>query len=165
MVNLNVSRSQAREIALGCLFECFFRNSNPLEVLDYRLASEEMASLAEESDSYERTLNEASENYIRDIVTRACENDEQLFTQIKELAVGWRGERISIMTKSILSLSMTEILFRSDVPMSSSINEAVELAKKYDSEKAPAFINGILGAYVRNLEVKTNQEKGRCTDE
>ena len=52
---------------------------------------------------------------------------------------------------SILRLAICEIMFREDVNSGIAINEAVELAKKYSSDESPAFINGILGAYVRSL--------------
>ena len=60
------------------------------------------------------------------------------------------------MTKSILLLSMTEILFRDDVPAGASINEAVELAKKYDAEKSPAFVNGLLGRFLKSRSAGEN---------
>ena len=72
--------------------------------------------------------------------------------EIAAYSEGWKLERLSVMTKSILLLSVTEILYRDDVPSGASINEAVELAKKYDTEKAPAFINGLLGRFVKARE-------------
>jgi N utilization substance protein B len=59
---------------------------------------------------------------------------------------GWSIARMSKITRTILRLSAYEMLYRTDIPYNISINEAVELAKKYEDEKAPAFVNGILNA-------------------
>ena len=149
-----MTRTKAREIALGCLFECMFRNTPPEEVLDYRLSDPGFKILAGEDGLFSEELTTNDEEYIRGVVTVAMEKSEELFSGISELCIGWKSGRISYMSRAILTLSLTEILYREDVPLRSSINEAVELAKKYDTDKAPSFINGILGQYVRDMEKK-----------
>ena len=61
------------------------------------------------------------------------------------------------MTRAILCLALAEIEYIQDVPPSVAVNEAVELAKSYDTEKAPAYINGILGRYLRSQAAQTEQ--------
>ena len=61
-------------------------------------------------------------------------------------------DRIAKVDLSILRLAVYEILYRDDIPVNVSINEAVELAKKYSGEKTGSFINGILGNFYRSLK-------------
>jgi N utilization substance protein B len=56
---------------------------------------------------------------------------------------------------AIIRLALYELLFMDDIPISVSINEAVELAKKYGNEKSSSFINGILGNFIRSESIKT----------
>ena len=59
---------------------------------------------------------------------------------------GWRSDRISPVSRAVISLATYEIMFMSDIPARVSINEAIELAKKYDDEKSYSFVNGVLNA-------------------
>lgn len=154
-----MKRSSAREIALVCLFECLFRQSPPSEVLDYWLTNPGLTALSGEESLFCEEPTAKDMEYIRGVVTLAYEKSGEFFSKIAELSIGWKGERISPMTRAILTLSLTEILYRDDVPLKSSINEAVELAKKYDTEKASSFINGILGKFVRSMP-----DAGACPD-
>ena len=61
----------------------------------------------------------------------------------------WRKERLSRVALSIIRLSVYEILYGEDIPVSVSINEAVELAKKYGGDDDPSFVNGVLGGIAR----------------
>ena len=70
--------------------------------------------------------------------------------KIEEHAKGWKLERISRMSLSILRLCTYELMF-TDVPRPVALNEAVELAKRYDTDEAPAFINGVLNSVARSL--------------
>ena len=68
---------------------------------------------------------------------------------IEKYARGWSVGRIDRTAGAILRCAMSEILWLPDVPDAAAINEAVELAKKYESADAVSFINGILGSFVR----------------
>lgn len=84
---------------------------------------------------------------------RIIENSEQIDSYISEnLKKGWRISRLSRVSLCIMRLAVYEFLFEEKTPISVSINEAVELAKKY-SDDAP-FINGVLGAIARQLPEK-----------
>lgn len=71
---------------------------------------------------------------------------------IGKYAKGWNIERISKVDLSILRLSVIELCCMYDIPVKVSVNEAVELAKKYSDDKSPVFINGILASVIENLE-------------
>jgi N utilization substance protein B len=63
---------------------------------------------------------------------------------VSGLSTNWRLDRMSRVDLTILRLAAQEILFRADIPKSVSINEAVELAKRFGAEDSPAFVNGLL---------------------
>lgn len=93
----------------------------------------------------ERSMRGFEENeYVRDVVQGVHDNLAALDGKIEDSASGWKIGRFSRVTLSILRLSVYEMLYRTDIPYTVSINEAVELAKKYDDGKASGFINGIL---------------------
>jgi transcription antitermination factor NusB len=67
----------------------------------------------------------------------------------------WKMSRLSPVDKSILRLSVYQLRFCDDIPPRVVINEAIELAKKFSTEKSPAFVNGVLDAIVRKLGAKS----------
>lgn len=124
-----MTRREAREAALELLYE---KASRP---------DDDAATVYESSVE----LREIEENdYIKDVYFGVNENTETLDEKIKAVALDWSTERMSRVTISILRLAVYEFYFIRNIPVSVSINEAVELAKKYDIESAPSFINGIL---------------------
>ena len=148
-----MTRTIAREIALGCIFECVAAGAEFDGVLKRRLDIPGTPDLAAEDALYTEEPDDAAREYIAFVTKAAEEHRDELLEEISAFSEGWKLDRLSVMTKSILLLSMTEILYREDVPPRSSINEAVELAKKYDTEKAPSFINGLLGRFVRARKI------------
>ncbi len=70
-------------------------------------------------------------------------------------AVKWPLARLSQVDRSILRLSAYQLKFCRDIPPKVVINEAIELAKKYSTESSPAFVNGVLDAVLRKLEMKS----------
>lgn len=83
--------------------------------------------------------------YIKTVLRGTEEKLSELDLLINESSIDWRIERMSAVSLSILRLAVYEMLYcAEDVPFKVAINEAVELAKKYDDDNAPAFINGIL---------------------
>lgn len=85
-----------------------------------------------------------------------AENRETLDHTISSFAKGWSLDRIAPLEKNILRVSIYEMRFRDDVPAEVAIDEAVETAKKYCGADAPGFVNGILGAVVREMESETS---------
>jgi N utilization substance protein B len=105
-------------------------------------------------------LVDKDREYIIDVVNGVFENHEYIDKAIEKYSKGWKLSRISKVDLSILRLSIYEISFRKDIPFNVSINEAVELTKRYSSEESGAFVNGILGKVtrVRLLPVESEQE-------
>jgi N utilization substance protein B len=74
---------------------------------------------------------------------------EALEGVIAKNLVGWKKERVSLVSMAILRLGAYEILYREDIPAKVSINECIELSKKYDDEKTYIFVNGVLNAIAK----------------
>lgn len=123
-----MTRRQAREEAFILIFEKQF---NSLEV-------SEILEIAKEVRDLE------PDEYINSVFSGVYENLEAIDTIISENAIGWKINRISKVSLCILRLAIFEIKFVEDIPASVSINEAVELAKKYATKEDASFINGIL---------------------
>ena len=87
--------------------------------------------------------------YIEDILRGVADHHEEFDHIIRVNSRGWKFDRFSRVDLSILRLALYEIKYRDDIPDSVSVNEAVELGKKYGGEKSGPFINGLLGTYLR----------------
>lgn len=90
--------------------------------------------------------------YITEVTDGILEHEAEIIDIINNnLKEGWSYKRLSKPSKAILKIAIYEIIYCDDVPSKVAINEAVELAKKYCDEREPAFINGILGSFLRTL--------------
>jgi N utilization substance protein B len=78
------------------------------------------------------------------LVTGVIRQRNEIDAFIQECSTNWSLERIGLVERNILRLAIYELCFLPDIPPNVTINEAVEVAKKYGTEEAPAFINGIL---------------------
>ncbi len=85
-------------------------------------------------------------NYCNLLLGEICGNRDEIDNLISKFSTGWRIERMPKTDISILRLSVGEILYSEDVPAAVSINEAVELAKKYGTQQSPKFVNAVLGS-------------------
>jgi N utilization substance protein B len=119
------------------------------------------AAVQPDKDSAELISDTAAEqefepdDYIEKVVSGVKENLSELDALISDCTTtDWKFERLSLTSLSIMRLSIFEMLYLDDVPFPVSINEAVELAKKYDDDKAPKFINGILNAIAEKKGLK-----------
>ena len=134
-----LKRREAREILVGLLFESEFRtDENYVEI--YAISAEE------------RMIPE--DDYIKKAYYTICERRKEIDECIGKHAHGWKTSRMAKLSRSILRMAVYEMLYEEEIPYSVSINEAVELTKKYDDEKARAFINGILNSVKKDLEAE-----------
>ena len=131
-------RNTAREIAVHLAYELSFTDKTVKELLDERLTKEYFDTLKDEDDIYEKAPGAAQAEYIRSIVSGVAEHAPELDGYIAKYAKGWSFDRIPY-----------ESLYRSDIPTRVAVNEAVEIAKKYETPETVKFINGILGSFVR----------------
>lgn len=80
------------------------------------------------------------------------ENLEKIDSIIDEYSIDWKLDRLANVDKNILRFSIFEIIFREDIPYEVTINEAVEITKKYSSKESGKFVNGILGKVLTDIE-------------
>lgn len=142
-------RNTAREIAIHLSYELNFSGRTPEELLDQRLTAEAFAGLAEEEDLYREVPNAKQAEYIRRLVRGVGEHGAELDGYIEKYAKGWKFSRIDRVASAIMRVAMYEVLYMPDVPNAAAINEAVEIAKKYETPETVKFINGILGSFSR----------------
>ena len=142
-------RNTAREIAIHLSYELSFTDKTVDELLDERLTADTFATLAEEDAIYAETPNAKQSEYIRRLVKGVEEHAAELDGYIAKYAKGWSFARIPLVASAIMRVAMYEILYMPDIPNGAAINEAVEIAKKYETPETVKFINGILGSFVR----------------
>ena len=144
-----MTRSNAREIAVHLSFALGFSDQTAEELLEDSLSRENFAQLKDEEPLYGEYPNEKQRQYITALVKGVYDHGAELDGYISKYAIGWSFSRISRMTAAVMRVAMYEILYMPDIPAAAAINEAVELARRYDAPEAASFANGILGALVR----------------
>lgn len=130
-----MTRREARDEAFILIFEKQFNQADTAEILE----------LAKEV----RDLK--PNEYIKTVFFGVYDNLEVLDSAVSKYAIGWKISRISKVSLCILRLAIYEIMFMDDIPASVSINEAVELCKKYATKEDAAFVNGILSSVNKEL--------------
>ena len=130
---LFMTRKEAREQAFVLIFEKMFREDSAEEILQYAKEIREIET----------------DDYSVEIFRGVCEKTEELDEEISAHLKNWKIGRISKVALAILRLAVYEIKFVESVPESVSINEAVELCKKFSVSDDAAFVNGVLGNIVK----------------
>lgn len=131
-----MSRRTARKHVLNILFQRDFNADESLEEI-----------IKTYSEEIER-INGNDLPFVKGELEGIAANEPVILETIEKFASGWTVERMSRLDTAILKIAIYEMLFCSDIPDKVSVNEAVELAKEYSSDKAPGFINGILGKVI-----------------
>lgn len=151
-----MTRANARELAVHLIYAREFTGEEPEKVVAVRLEKEYYGKLAEENQVYSDRPSKAQRAYIDNVVTGVSNRTEELNEKISQYSIGWDVSRISKLARTILQLAIFEILYVEDIPTGVAISEAVRMAKMYDGDDTGAFVNGILGAFARELtaEVK-----------
>jgi len=148
-------RREARERAVQFLFQ---HDLNPpenlAEALDRFWETQRAAAIADEKGAAKwgektelppPTTDEAETRLFADPLIRGTiEHRDKLDEQIKKFAVNWELHRIAAVDRNILRLAIYEMLYREDIPPIVSINEAVDIAKKFSTQDSGKFVNGIL---------------------
>jgi len=96
------------------------------------------------------------DDFVRNLASDWSKGTWENLVQCDELiassTIKWQFTRLSPVDKSILRLSVYQLKFCSDIPPKVVINEAIELAKKYSTDKSPGFVNGVLDAVLKKIE-------------
>lgn len=139
-----MTRREAREAVFGLLFETDFHPEDSAEVIfDASCKARDI------------TVNE----YIRTAYFGALEHVEEIDALIGDNSKGWKTYRISSIARAAMRLSVWEMLYGENIPASVSINEALEIVKKFGDAKAKAFVNGVLNAVKESIEASDNKEE------
>ena len=142
----DMTRTTARELAVRL---CFALAANADAGPDSFFEEEYFETLASEDARFAAYPDEKQMQYIRALVIGTQERREELDEYIGQYSQGWKTSRISKTAMALLRCALYEILYMPEVPDAAAINEAVELAKDYEEAETVAFINGILGSFMR----------------
>lgn len=140
------TRREAREWALKALY-AYELSGNSIQ-----LVLEQILPVAES----ERHLH-----FLQELVQETISRRDWIDSSIKEYVEKWELDRIAVIDRMILRLAICEIFFFPDIPPKVTINEAIEIAKKYSTEKSGKFVNGVLDAI---LHRKLMPDSGREPD-
>ena len=152
-----MTRANARELAVHLIYGRDFTGEEPGEVVATRLNKEYYSQLAEENQVYSERPNKAQIAYIDTVVGGVANRAEELNGTIAKYAIGWDISRISRLARTVLQLALFEIQYMEDVPVGVAISEAVRIVKMYEGDEISGFVNGILGAFARDLNNEVTQ--------
>ena len=136
------TRRKSRELALQALYQWSITRQNPSLILDQQKAN---FSPADEEDEF-----------AQQIVVGVLEHYNHIDELIEKFLEHWRLDRISIIDRNILRMAIFELLFREDIPPRVTLNEAIDLGKRFGSEDSSSFINGILDRIQKEVIQKPN---------
>lgn len=126
------SRHRSRELALQLLYQIDMS----------RIGVDEAIRAFWELQESE--LSEDTREFCEDLVKGTFEHSDEIDRLIEETSSNWRLDRMPVVDRNILRMAVYEFLYRDDIPLTVTINEAIELGKKFGTEDSGAFINGVL---------------------
>lgn len=144
-----MTRSSAREIAVQILYAYTLVSAPLEELMEEWLSSPFYARLAGVDPLYENPPGQEESAYIHRLVSGVAAHMPEIDHYIEKYAIGWEFNRIPLTASCVMRVAMFEILYMPDIPNGAAINEAVEISKHYDIPEVAAFVNGILGSFVR----------------
>ena len=136
------TRRKSRELALQALYQWNITRQDPFLILDQQKTN---FSPADEEDGF-----------AQQILMGVLEHYNHIDELIEKFSEHWRLDRISIIDRNILRMAIFELLFREDIPPKVTLNEAIDLGKRFGSEDSSAFINGILDRIQKEVVHKPN---------
>ncbi len=132
-------RRYGRIIALTALYQIEIANLPPEKVLKF--------------EWIDKSIDEEIKIFATELIKGTLEHIDEVDSLIKKYSKNWSFDRISAVDKSILRFSIYSLLYRKDIPPKVVIDEAIEISKKYSTEKAYQFINGVLDG-IKNREIE-----------
>lgn len=139
-------RTRARELAMQALYQLDVQGAAVMKLL---------AQFFEENEEDQSIRKHASE-----WTMGAWEHLKRIDELIVGSTIKWQFSRLSPVDKSTLRLAVYQLLWCPDIPPKVVINEAIEIAKKYSTDKSPAFVNGVLDSVLRRLKTD-GEDQGR----
>jgi N utilization substance protein B len=133
-----MNRRKSREIAMKLLFEMSINKEDYKDIIE---------SFKEHTDI---ELNDVDMDYIHRVLKGVQDNQSEIDSKIEQYLVNWKLNRVAKIDLAILRISTYEIIYEADIPDKVSVNEGIELAKKYSDDRSFQFINGVLGNMIKN---------------
>lgn len=168
MATLKEQRRWARERAVQFLFQA---EVNPPDRLDDALIEfwrqfvedEDLATMngAYESKGKIEADYSAAKLYAEELIRGVLEHREELDEHLRRLIKNWDLRRLAAVDRNVLRMAVYEMLYRPDIPPVVTINEAIEIAKKYSTEQSGRFVNGVLDRFRLDLL----QRAGTCLED
>ena len=153
-----MNRTNAREIAVQLGFYASAAGKPVSEIIDGFFEKEYYSTLAEDCEIFAEYPGKKELVYIARLTGLMEEYRIQIDHYIEKYTHGWSISRISKTALAVLRCAICEILYMDDIPNAAAIDEAVELAKGYDDADTVAFINGVLGGFMRGDLAETGNE-------
>jgi transcription antitermination protein NusB len=144
-------RRAGRIIALQSLYQVDIA-SKSLEEIEEFIKDYPLLNITPEEKKEE--FLDKSKEFALELVKIVLENLKQIDEIIPNYLKNWKYDRILSIDRNILRMGVAEFLYRQDIPYKVTINEAIELAKRFGDEKSGGFINGVLDNLVKNENIK-----------
>lgn len=138
-------RTFLRGVALQALYEYDLSGHNIADILTYRFEAVEIP-------------NDDEKKFVIDLVTGVINHKTEIDEMIKKYAVDWPIEQVPTIDVNIIRIAAYEFAISKETPDRVAINESVELAKRFGSDTAPKFVNGVLGSIADNLTESPSQK-------
>ncbi|MCK4224210.1 MAG: transcription antitermination factor NusB [candidate division Zixibacteria bacterium] len=139
------ARRKARELTLKALYAYGIAGTDPEQIVDDIISPSLIKTEAKE--------------FSRSLFFKVIQNIKEIDTLIKDHVKSWDFSRIASIEKNLLRMGICEFLFFDDIPSTISIDEAIELAKKYADKDSKNFVNAVLDSVLKGLEQKEQRRK------
>ena len=140
-------RRKAREAALQALYQCDALG-------DWSADAVELYFLVFQTEEHKSEEHSESRLFTDRLIQGVISNLDIIDAYIANASEHWSISRMPRVDRNILRFAIFEIAFCDDIPINVSINEAIEVAKRFSADDAPMFINGVLDKVAQNLESK-----------
>jgi len=110
-------------------------------------------------DCFHKGMNEKAWDYVKDVIERYKDSSEAVDKLIETHATGWTLTHMAKVELSVLRLGVTEIMHREDIAESITVNECVDITKRYAGKKSSKFVNGVLGAVIKARGEETDAQQ------
>ncbi len=143
-------RRRAREKTLQILYSLQFNAGIGIEK-----AVAEYYSHFELPSNYTAKVIEEEKEFVEYLLNQVFDNRDEISELIETAALNWKVERIAYIERNILKMAVAELIDkRNKIPFKATINEAIDIAKKFGSKESPGFVNGIINKVADLLEIK-----------
>lgn len=136
-------RRQARECALQMLYQLDMGKNDLCEVMDLYWQTQD--------------VDEGARMFANELVNGVADHRSSIDKIIASNSQHWKLSRMAAVDKNVLRIAIFELIYRPDIPAKVTINEAVEVAKRYGTSDSGAFVNGILDSVAKEVEGKDEQ--------